>query len=118
MPKKCRDCGEVKAVALFHRHKKLPKGRQPYCKVCDARRKLRSYYKAKYGITLEEADILRAKQDYKCGVCKEIKPLVVDHCHRTGRVRGMLCGPCNRALGLLYEDPDKIYGLINWLEVH
>ena len=46
-----------------------------------------------------------------CAVCKEAHPLILDHCHRTGNPRAMLCRRCNAALGLMHEDPDKILAL-------
>lgn len=41
--------------------------------------------------------------------------LQVDHNHKTGEVRGMLCGPCNRAVGLLKDDPERMAALIHYL---
>ena len=59
-----------------------------------------------YGITPQEWSDIMAAQGGKCAICE--KPMSaprVDHDHSTGRVRGMLCGTCNQALGLLMEDP-------------
>lgn len=66
----------------------------------------------KYGITEEQVTAMRDAQDNRCGVClrpeHELKRrgFVVDHCHTTGVVRGLLCDNCNKALGLLYDDPE------------
>jgi hypothetical protein len=114
----CRDCGQEKHLDEFHNHKKLPQGKQPYCKPCDNIRKLKSYFVSSYGITYEEAEELKRQQDYKCGVCGLVKPLHVDHCHKTNKVRGMLCGTCNRGLGCAYDNPEILRSMINWLEVH
>jgi hypothetical protein len=52
-----------------------------------------------------------------CGVAEEElnKRLAVDHCHTTGKVRGLLCGKCNTALGQLDDDLDKISALYSYL---
>lgn len=63
--------------------------------------------KSKYGITDIEFRTLLAEQGGRCRICLgEMTSPHVDHCHTSGRVRGLLCGPCNRAIGLLKDDPD------------
>lgn len=62
-------------------------------------RKTRERYKREYGITVEEVEDLKLKQDGCCAICQERKPLCVDHNHDTGLVRGLLCSNCNMALG-------------------
>jgi hypothetical protein len=57
-----------------------------------------------FGIGLRQFDEMALKQDYKCLGCGEVKKLVVDHCHATGKVRGLLCINCNTALGCFCED--------------
>jgi hypothetical protein len=56
-----------------------------------------------------------------CKACEEPIPYVgqdvnVDHCHASGKVRGLLCRGCNGALGMLGEDPDRILGLLRYAE--
>lgn len=66
----------------------------------------RKHVLAQYGLSpADYADLLES-QHGTCAICKG-KPegnLHIDHCHETGRVRGLLCGSCNRAIGLLRED--------------
>ena len=61
----------------------------------------------KYGITLQEYNSLLEKQNHRCAICyqKDSRRLGVDHCHITKRIRGLLCTKCNRAVGLLKDDP-------------
>lgn len=68
-----------------------------------------------YRISLEERDALEAAQGGTCAICEKaetttskagrVRRLAIDHCHTSGRVRGLLCGSCNRALGLFGDDP-------------
>ena len=64
------------------------------------------YLRRAYGLTLEEFDFLIAAQAGECAICAKVdgERLHVDHDHATGRVRGLLCGNCNRAMGLFHED--------------
>lgn len=75
-----------------------------------------------YNLTLEDYDSLLEAQDYKCAICryeagKRGRPLLaVDHCHDTGKVRGLLCDPCNRAIGMLLHDPVVIQNALNYIQ--
>ena len=73
--------------------------------------KIKSYhFKAKYCITTEQYDAMFAKQNGLCKLCEQSKKLVVDHCHETNRIRGLLCIGCNAALGAyqkLSKEPYK-----------
>lgn len=62
----------------------------------------------RYGLTPEQYAALLEKQDGKCAICCETKDLHVDHCHETKKVRGLLCGACNRGLGLFGDAADKL----------
>jgi hypothetical protein len=59
-----------------------------------------------------------AAQRARCASCGEQRPLVVDHCHKTGKVRELLCSQCNRALGFLYDDPAKVLALHAYISRH
>lgn len=54
----------------------------------------------------------------KCEVCKLSKKLYIDHCHKTGVVRGMICHHCNSALGFLFDDEKIINNLFKYAKKH
>lgn len=58
----------------------------------------------KYNITWETFLELSEAQFNKCLICNKPAPLCVDHCHKTNRIRGLLCHKCNSAVGLLGDD--------------
>lgn len=75
-----------------------------------------------YGITIEKYESMRAEQNDSCAICK--KKFVaggkktnfgVDHCHKTGKVRGLLCYHCNAALGMVLENEEIILSMIAYL---
>lgn len=63
----------------------------------------KKHLKNKYGITVDDYEKMFTEQNGVCKICQEIcksgKSLAVDHCHETGRVRGLLCAKCNTNLG-------------------
>jgi hypothetical protein len=69
---------------------------------------------AKYGLTPAQYEELWAGQDGRCAVCRSalvkagMKSCNIDHCHATGRVRGILCRRCNWGMGILGDDPDLL----------
>lgn len=71
-----------------------------------------SVLKRTYGITLEQYEAMHIAQAGVCAICKtsttgaENRKLFVDHCHRTGKVRGLLCGKCNSTLGFMKDNPE------------
>lgn len=74
----------------------------------------------KYGLTLEIYDHLIEEQGFLCIICRKTQNfgqhLCVDHCHNTGKIRGLLCNACNRALGLLKDDPIRLNKLLPYLQ--
>lgn len=74
-----------------------------------------------YGLSAEGYRKMLDEQDNACAVCKvsfATARIFVDHCHRTGNVRGLLCSQCNVALGMLGEEPKRIRALAQYAEVH
>lgn len=87
----------------------------------------KAYLKRCYGITPEQYYDLRNKQDGRCALCtnpfdplqpngKPSKGTHIDHDHRTGKIRGMLCGKCNRGIGMFNEDVGLLRKAIEYLE--
>jgi hypothetical protein len=71
--------------------------------------------KAKYGITDEDYDAMAEAQGYRCAICESDAPFVVDHCHQTGRVRGLLCHNCNVGLGHFKDNPQILTAALQYL---
>lgn len=73
-----------------------------------------------YGLGDGQYEQLYASQNGTCAICKRAKgitkKLSVDHDHKTGYVRGLLCGPCNKILGHLRDDPELAYGIYKYLK--
>lgn len=72
----------------------------------------------KYGLTMQQHIDILAEQDSKCAnkLCvSKITDLDIDHCHKSGEVRGYLCGHCNTAIGLVKESTESLKGLIDYL---
>lgn len=73
-----------------------------------------------FGITMEQRAKMFHEQQGKCAICKRdeskfVKSLAVDHDHKTGIVRGLLCGSCNRALGYFQESEENLREAIEYL---
>lgn len=74
-----------------------------------------------YGLTLDDVRKGREERGHKCDICKRradghgSAALAVDHCHKTGALRGFLCTPCNRALGLFGDDTQRLERAISYL---
>jgi hypothetical protein len=83
----------------------------------------KSQLKLMYGMTTECYDEMLKKQGGACGICKTSKPtgrwkvFAVDHCHATGKVRGLLCNECNRGIGLLKDSIEVLKSAVNYLEM-
>ncbi len=65
-----------------------------------------------YGITTEDYNKMLESQGSLCAICRRPEPvanrkLSVDHCHKTGKVRALLCGPCNKGLGIFEKNKDQ-----------
>lgn len=141
LTKICTVCRLPKALYEYHKSKATKDGYGYRCKSCDyqARIKYRTerklqfqaltrkeYRKRVYGITSDDFDKLWLNQQGKCPICdKELtdglgikhapSKAVIDHCHDTGKIRGILCTMCNKGLGLLGDNKDAITRALHYL---
>lgn len=86
------------------------------------------YYMKLYGLTLEELQKMRCRQGNRCAICHQpettltrtgsIRNLAIDHDHSSGTVRGLLCGDCNRAIGLFADNPMTCIAAAQYLSPH
>lgn len=81
-----------------------------------------SQYRNLYGITLEQYLLMAKNQEHKCLLCGTLqselrRDLFVDHCHATGRIRGLLCHACNVGLGLFKDNKELLSKAIAYLDL-
>lgn len=75
--------------------------------------------KRRFGLSLKDYDDMLLAQNGVCAICggrDKNRRLAVDHCHHTGRVRGLLCRDCNVSLGLMREDCSRLSAAISYLQ--
>lgn len=93
------------------------------CRPCTELRKYKAFMKKRYGITWEDYQELLVKQGHKCAICgsndaqseRTSGKLFIDHCHTTGKVRGLLCSKCNHALGQFNDDETLLFKAVDYL---
>ena len=115
--KKCRHCGTLFTPIAPSEH--------TCSEYCRNYRHIEAYYKCNYHITIREYLDMAEKQNFVCAICgkenfamgaSHTGLLVVDHDHTTGKVRGLLCHNCNRALGLLRDSSQNLHKALSYLE--
>jgi len=120
------DQSVLDSAVLWLKNKIVPIGGK-FVKQIDISRKKELNLKRKYNLTFDQLKGFFSTQDYKCGICKKdllktnikgkgLSSFNIDHCHVTGKIRGILCPLCNRALGLFKDDPRIISNAIKWIE--
>lgn len=138
--KECRNCGVRKLLSDFYKEKRHKDGRHSECKECFCERskayKVKNKQKTKtvnrdlhlrktFGIGSDQYNAILTKQHGVCAVCGnpetstyrgKLRHLSVDHCHETGKVRGLLCNDCNIALGWFKDDISRLKSAIRYLE--
>jgi hypothetical protein len=140
--KVCCVCNIRLPFTSFYNYKNKSDGKSYRCKSCDdkASRKWRESnpdrfkqstknrsLKFKYGIDLEEYDNILKSQGGRCGICETTEntsaygvnnssAFSVDHCHKTGKVRGLLCNQCNRGIGMLGDTVESLEKALKYLK--
>jgi hypothetical protein len=118
-PRACRTCGTEKPASEFYFRKETGRYKTE-CKACvieRARMRQTGWSPEAY----EKAFIL---QNGTCAICKtalnssRYSRLAADHCHKTKKLRGLLCTSCNTALGLLKDSPERIKAALEYVQRH
>lgn len=111
---RCSLCCRSLPVGAFPRNVSRPRGRGSWCHECfEDQRKVRVY-----GITTADYQEMYDARAGACDFCGEaFAILTIDHCHETGRVRGLLCRPHNRAIGLLGDDRAGVERALAYLKL-
>lgn len=134
--KHCLTCSTTKPVDDFAVNSTKGDGRQTRCRTCvslaGAKHRLKPetleaeftrYLRRRYGITRAEYESMRERQNGMCAICggqpngpgASNGRFDIDHCHKTGKIRGLLCSGCNRGIGFLGDDPVRLQAAVNYL---
>jgi len=134
LPEDMHRCGRCKEVKIKDQFYKNQNECYTQCKKCSmmvsrnwqispgGERKVRNAgFVRKYGITLKEYEAMLVAQKYLCCICEidlRTTKADLDHCHATGKNRGILCHNCNCALGFLKDNPQFCASAGRYLEKH
>lgn len=112
--KTCSRCLKEQNIDQFCNWRYGRDGLYPQCKTCTAilQKKIR------YGLSEKDVKILSDKHNGLCHCCLKEPWTSVDHCHKTGKVRGFLCMSCNVAAGALKDDPERAKNMMFYLIEH
>lgn len=114
--RKCSKCKRMRPVGMFVSSKKTYSGLLCRCKECSTI----AMWTTKHRISFDEGRRLLKLRNRGCSICgrkhsNRISEIHLDHNHRSGQVRGFLCGNCNRALGLLRESSQIIRAMLAYI---
>ena len=141
MYKVCCKCRKELPFSLFGNHKRNKDGLRTRCKACESqdakdrkKRDLEQDYegtrlkeracnlKRMFAISIEYWKQKAEAQDYKCAICQKEcitgRRLAVDHDHKTGKIRDLLCSNCNQGLGKFQDDPQLLAKAADYLRKH
>lgn len=115
----CTTCHRLLEASKFARGEKAWTRPVSYkCRECQSKKDKSKRLREDHGITQWDYDQMAKRQDGRCMICHceaNGKPLNVDHCHNSGRIRGLLCSPCNMALGLFKDNPLRLLSAVVYL---
>lgn len=110
----CADCGYTLDISNFETY--LTRTGNLTCRnKCKRCKRYRQHYKLNY----RQVKSIQDKQQNQCAICKTtfhtFSQLRVDHCHKTNKVRGILCNRCNLLLGCVHDDISNLLSCIKYL---
>jgi len=115
MERKCYVCKLVKNIEEFVKDKNKKEGRRYACKECMWALNMRGYLKRHGATTVDLQELLEMKKIKICAICNCTNNLRIDHDHKTGKLRGVLCRNCNVALGMFADSIEALEKARNYL---
>lgn len=122
---RCGRCHQVLPKSEFNKRPRPRSALESYCKSCklESTKNTRAIYEHRkklefFGITQNQFDLMSRAQKHCCAICRTpatTRRLSIDHCHNTGKVRGLLCHKCNTAIGKLADDPQRVLRAAQYL---
>lgn len=137
--KLCSICKETLPIKNFTKNARASCGLNFRCKSCASEMYLgkkkefatnsrKNHLLRTFGMTLSDYDKMLESQGNVCAICKEpetsknrslnVRFLSVDHCHNSGKIRGLLCHRCNHLLGMSTDNIDILQEAIDYLKIH
>jgi hypothetical protein len=130
--KACSKCKHFFDASGFHPDKRMRDGCAGECRSCRNQRALawqqknpqvkrNTHLKAKFGLDQSQFDSMLSSQNHRCAICMSTEPkgrgtFHVDHCHKTGEIRGLLCHDCNTGIGKLGDNVEGLRQALTYLE--
>jgi hypothetical protein len=109
------------ASSDIYRERKRKRFRKWKADMTPAKRKAYNRNRAliwSYGLSADKVQEMIKALGSRCQICQKKTKLQVDHDHKTGTVRGMICQSCNTAIGLLGDNLDGIMAVVRYLQCH
>ena len=107
----CRECETTQPIENFHTQNSSPDKKQSVCKACQS---LQNFAR-NTGYDISELRLFKESSN-ACEICGTNEDLVIDHCHKTNGLRGILCGKCNTGIGMLGDDIETVKKALQYLE--
>lgn len=136
--KKCSTCQVLKSLDSFNKNKTKKDGLNTLCRDCSNKKSKRYYllnkqmhikkvavYKSNHKakviasrlkINESEVQAILDASNSLCAICHRKTKLVVDHCHSSNKVRGLLCNSCNKGLGFFEDNVERLSSAIKYIE--
>lgn len=115
--KRCGHCHKIKQLSDFPKRSRQKDGLNYNCRECSLQQGKESKYRLRYGITLQEKEKMLEEQDGKCAICERIilGRSCVDHDHKTGKIRKILCDSCNTGIGFFGDSSSLLLKAASYL---
>lgn len=118
--RRCSSCKNIKLIDDFCFDRTKKEGYSDSCKSC----RIDKHYIKSYGMSFKEFEIKIKEQNYICPICKKIMVVglgrerfaILDHDHKNGKNRGIICNHCNHGLGLFEDDIERFKNCIIYLQ--